>query len=51
MKKCKYVIDTSYLVEFYKVSKHCKPKNHEEITKRYKEAINKRPSVRLIAWL
>ncbi len=34
-----YVVDTSYLAEFYKVGKHCKPENHKEVQKRFNEAI------------
>jgi predicted nucleic acid-binding protein len=34
-----YVVDTSYLVEFYKVGKHHKEINHQEVKKRFDEAI------------
>lgn len=39
MSKPIYVVDTSYLAEFYKVGKHCKPENYREVKKRFDEAI------------
>jgi hypothetical protein len=33
VKKPVYVVDTSYLVEFYKVGKHHKEINHQEVKK------------------
>jgi hypothetical protein len=39
MSRCIYVIDASYLVEYYKVGKHWSKKNFEEISKRIEEAV------------
>jgi predicted nucleic acid-binding protein len=39
VKKPVYVVDTSYLVEFYKVGRHWKEINHQEVKKRFNEAI------------
>jgi predicted nucleic acid-binding protein len=41
VKKPVYVVDTSYLVEYYKVGKHTKEANHQEVKKRIDDAINK----------
>jgi predicted nucleic acid-binding protein len=38
MSKCNYVIDTSYLDEYYQIDKYSKKQNYPEIKKLFKEA-------------